>query len=150
MPMVKALVSNKFNLKRWGVEWPIWQACRQIIPAALSCPEVSLGPGCIIFRLTEVDPAFLDGFDLVVDIEADYNETRAANLDQISGDVLSALHEVLNPLSTRDQLTPAIAVYLKLMQASWSSNASETAFDGDTSMEAAIARAWDVVNPGRP
>jgi hypothetical protein len=116
----------------------LYNACYEVVPAAFNSEQGPLTPGSIEFFARPLGAGDEISTSAFVEIEAYDYEDRRANLDQRAVMVKDALQ----------QLFPGcgFAVWSKLVIAGWARDNSDPGFDGDMSMEAAVERAFAVIN----
>lgn len=127
MPLTRAYYRQNAGL----IPDHLFEACREIVPAGLWSEMGQLTPGSIEFIAYRSSSNHLT-VDVFVEIEAFAYEDRN-NLDERAENIRAALKKLF------PQLT--FAVWPKLVNAGWAADSTDPEFDGDMSMEAAIARA---------
>lgn len=134
--MVNAYVTPYFNLlfmlskKDLTPVQLLQNACQEIIPAGLNSKQGPLTPGNIEFIPTTVEEGL--AVDVVIGIEAYYFEDRAADIEERAESMKRAFNAVFPGVK--------FAVFPKLVIAGWSSDTSDTEFNGDMTMDAAFKR----------
>jgi len=105
-------------------------ACEEIIPAGLNSAQGPLTPGSIEFIPTTVVDGL--GVHVVIDVEAYSYDDRTADIEERAERIKQALSMMFPHCK--------FAVFLKLVVAGWSSDTEDPEFDGDMSIDAAMAR----------
>ena len=135
MPMVRAFVIPSFNEMSTGLPDTtsiqlLQYACEEIIPAGLNSKMGPLTPGSIEYIPTTVANGL--SIDVVIDIEAYFYKDRAKNIEKRAKLMKRAFNAIFPNYS--------FAVFPKLVTAGWSSDTEDPEFDGNMSIEAAVAR----------
>ncbi len=131
MPKVTVYTDSGSMVSR-GVVGHLRPVCQEIVPAALNTKLGKLTPGSIVYIDHTGAEADLGGVDIMVDVEAyDYPDRGPA---EQRAEVIRKALEGLFP-------GYVFAVWVKLLNAGWSSGESEPGLDDDMSMRAAIDRA---------
>lgn len=130
MPVVRAYIIRGSSVVTSDL---LRNFCSEIIPASLNSADGPLAPGSIVFISSIVEARGM-GFDVVINVKAQYYLDRARNIDERTADILRYLHEWFGS-------KPQFHVCVELVTAGWASDSRDTAdFDGDMSLEAAYRR----------
>lgn len=134
--MVRAYVTSYFTQKSrssnfdWTPTQLLQYACEEIVPAGLNSKQGPLTPGSIEFIPKIVEHGLTS--EVVIDIEAyDYGD-RAENIEDRAALMKLGFNTIFPDVT--------FAVFPKLVKAGWSSDTEDPEFDGEMSLEAAIAR----------
>lgn len=141
--MVRAYVTPYLNLRFVASSRNLsplellMHACEEIIPAGLNSKQGPLTPGSIEFIPTTVESGL--NINVVIDIEAYFYEDRLADLSERYATIEERAEAMKNAFNA---IFPDVtfAVFPKLVTAGWSSDTTDSDFDGDMSMDAAIER----------
>ena len=134
MPLVQArFVPGKITADE------LFVACREIVPAGFNSKMGPLTPGSIEFCADPVsNPSHITVVAFLYIEAFDYKDRR--DLDYRAAMIRTALRECFG--------SRTFAIWAKLVTAGWSSDSTDPDFDGDMSMDAAIARAKQAIRGG--
>lgn len=116
----------------------LYNACYEVVPAAFNSEQGPLTPGSIEFFARSLGVGDEISTAAFVEIEAYDYEDRRTNLNERAAMVKDALQQIFPGFG--------FAVWSKLVIAGWARDNGDPDFDGDMSMEAAIRRAFEMIN----